>query len=163
MNAGLFPAIRASGLFATDPDLGLGKQIPFTLSPLQLTKTPDIDNPAALTRFYELLLCMLRIVAAVVLSRGSQNKQTISQVQLFLKENRPLMVGVFKRQARVLRIENGRAEGGMEEVVDELVDVYVLVVSLAGFLEVSHMLFPVSIDLAVTGLTISALIDCQET
>ena len=82
---------------------------------------------------------MLRVVAAVVLSRGPQNKQTMCQAQFFLKENRPLMVGIFKRHARVLEVGQRKGEGDMGELVDELVDIYVLLVTTVGFLEVSHV------------------------
>ena len=51
------------------------------------------------------------------------------------------MVGVFKRQARVLSVTKNRSEGDMEGFLDELADIYVLIVSEVGFLEVSDMLF----------------------
>ncbi|MCJ1393540.1 hypothetical protein MMC18_006415 [Xylographa bjoerkii] len=116
MNAGLFSSIRSSGLFATDLDLGL-----------------DIDNPQATEKYYQLLLALLRIVVAVVMSRGPQNEQTISQAQGFLTAYRSLMVAIFKRQARIegLQIKNVNNSGFLVD----LAELFVLLISLTGFLE----------------------------
>ena len=37
LNAGLYHSIQASGLFATDPDLGIGEAFPHFLKSLSLT------------------------------------------------------------------------------------------------------------------------------
>ena len=93
----------------------------------------EMDNPEAMNRYYELLLAIIRIITSVVLSRGPQNEYTIEQARLFLIENRPSMVGVFKRQAKIGGIANDDLTGDLEE----LVEFYVLLISLTGFLEVS--------------------------
>ena len=122
MSAGLLPSLRASGLFATDPDLGL-----------------DIDEPASLKTFYELVLAVLRIIAAVVLSRGAQNKQTIEAVRDFLAEYRLLMVGILKRESKVVAYEKRVGEGDLEGVLGELGEVIVVLVAATGFMEVSFL------------------------
>lgn len=49
-----------------------------------------------------------------------------------------MMVAMFKRQARIGSLLNGSvAEGAIGEVIGELVENYVLLISLTGFLEVS--------------------------
>ncbi|MCJ1401030.1 hypothetical protein MMC11_004242 [Xylographa trunciseda] len=116
MNAGLFSSIRISGLFSTDLDLGL-----------------DIDNPQATQKYYQLLLALLRIVVAVVMSRGPQNKQTINQAQGFLTEYRPLMVAIFKRQANIGGLRSGNANNNRFLV--DLAGFFELLISLTGFLE----------------------------
>ena len=49
-----------------------------------------------------------------------------------------MMVAMFKRQARIGSLLNSSvAEGAIGEVIGELVENYVLLISLTGFLEVS--------------------------
>jgi nuclear pore complex protein Nup205 len=121
LNAGLFSSIKSSGLFATDPDIGL-----------------DVENPDAILRYYELLLHVLRVVLAVVLARGSQNLQTIEAARTFLSEGRLLMVGVLKREARI-GAKNEAADQEVRTILRELVEIYVLLVSVTGFLEVRQL------------------------
>ncbi|MCJ1380040.1 hypothetical protein MMC17_003143 [Xylographa soralifera] len=116
MNAGLFSSVRLSGLFATDFDLGL-----------------DIDNPQATQKYYQLLLDLLRIVVAVVMSRGPQNEQTISHAQGFLTEYRPLMVAIFKRQANIGGLQSSLAD--TNRFLVDLAELFVALISLSGFLE----------------------------
>ncbi|KAI9842542.1 MAG: hypothetical protein M1837_007055 [Sclerophora amabilis] len=112
LNAGLFQAIHESGLFAVDPDLGI-----------------DIDNSDALKKYYELLLAVIRIINTAVLSRA-QHEQTIDQARKFVSKNRYSMVAVFKRHARI-----GGARTDMTGDLEELVENFVLLISMTGFLE----------------------------
>ena len=122
-NAGLFAAIRNSGLFAIDPDFGL-----------------EIDNPDALAKYYEVLLAVLRVIAAIVLSRGAQNEATIAAARGFLLENRTTMVGIFKRHARVGALHESKRgvdnDTDAEADLNDLVEFYVLLISLTDFMEV---------------------------
>ena len=118
--AGLFAAVAESGLFATDPDLGLG-----------------LDDPAALRRFYELVVNVLQVVVTILLSSGLQNRQAMGLVRAFLAQNRPLMVGVFKRQARVVAYEKAAAEAEAEGPLKAAAELYVLLITMTGFLEVN--------------------------
>ena len=122
-NAGFFSAIHTSGLFSVDPDFGL-----------------ELDNPDALPKYYELLLAVLRIIAAIVLSRGAQNEATIAAARGFLIENRSTMVGLFKRQAMVGALHETRRgvdnDTEAEADLNELVDFYVLLISMTEFTEV---------------------------
>lgn len=118
LNASLFNAIRDSQIFAADPDIGL-----------------EMENPDALSNYFDLMLAVLRIVNAVVLSRGNQNDQTVKLARDFLSENRGSMVSVFKRHGRV---------GGLDVVgkgidLEELVEGFTLLISACGFLEVSSI------------------------
>ncbi|KAK3059467.1 hypothetical protein LTS18_010810 [Coniosporium uncinatum] len=113
VNAGLFPAIRTSQIFSADPDIGL-----------------EIENTQALEKFFRLMLSLLRVINAVVVSRGTQNDQTLTQAREFLQENRGCAVSVFKRNAGI----GGKVEGNREEL-NELVDQFTLLVSATGFME----------------------------
>ncbi|KAI9827753.1 MAG: hypothetical protein M1832_004242 [Thelocarpon impressellum] len=113
LNAGLFQSVRDSQLFAIDPDLGL-----------------DIDDEAALKRYYELLLWVIRVISSVVLSRGPQNEQTMEQGRRFLSENRSSMVAIFKRSARI-----GGVQADVGGAVDELVENFVLLITMTDFLD----------------------------
>lgn len=118
LSASLFNAIRDSQIFAADPDIGL-----------------EMENADALSNYFDLMLAVLRIINAVVLSRGNQNDQTVKLAREFLSENRGSMVGVFKRHGRV---------GGLDVVgkgidLEELVEGFTLLISACGFLEVSFI------------------------
>jgi len=131
LDAGLFAAIRDSGIFGADPDIGLG--IHFLIFNNYNTNTPllDIDNPRALTKYFDLLLSILQIINAVVLSRGSENDQTVSQAQHFLHENRPCIVAVFKRNAKIGSI--GREN---DIVLERIVDNFTVLISASRFFDV---------------------------
>ena len=70
---------------------------------------------------------------SVVLSRGLQNAQTIESARAFLVENRPLVVATFKRQARIGGVSFDDA--GVD--IEELVELFVLLIAMTGFLDVS--------------------------
>ena len=135
MNAGIFDAIRASGLFSVDPDIGIG-QLPIPPLMREMLMETEIDNSEALAKYYRLLLFITRIISCVTLSRGTQNDQTIETVRRFLAENRALVVATFKRQAKVGGVSFDDAGVNIEE----LVELFTLLISMTDFLDVS--LFP---------------------
>lgn len=102
---------------------------------------PEIDNPDALSKYYRLLLSVVRVVTSVVLSHGSQNKQSIDQARSFLVDNRPTVLAVFKRQSKV----GGRLPIDASANIDELVELFVLLITVTGFLEVRLTFFIVFI------------------
>ncbi|KAI8932148.1 hypothetical protein NX059_011031 [Plenodomus lindquistii] len=122
LNAGLFPAIRDSHIFAVDPDIGL-----------------EFDDANALRKYYELMLSVLRVVNAAVIARGRQNDQTIYAAREFLKENRHSMVSVFKRSVHVGASQgasvSGVSGGELEQALMELVDYWTVLVDVTGFLK----------------------------
>lgn len=130
MNAGLFSAVRTSRLFSVDPDIGIGMLLDICL--VAKADSLEIDNPDALTNYYKLLLSVIRVIASVVVSRGSQNEQTIDQARLFLSENRPTIVAIFKRQSKI----GAKLFINMGTIVDELVELFTLMITMTGFLEV---------------------------
>ncbi len=95
----------------------------------------EIDNPDALAKYYRLLLSIARVITSVVLSRGPQNEQTIESARAFLAENRPLVVSMFKRQARIGGVSFDDA--GVD--IEELVELFMLLITMTGFLDVSFM------------------------
>ena len=94
---------------------------------------PEIDNPEALAKYYRLILSITRLITSVVLSRGPQNEQTIESARVFLTENRPLVVSMFKRQARIGGVSFDDA--GVD--IEELVELFILLIAMTGFLDVS--------------------------
>ena len=68
----------------------------------------------------------------MLLSRGPQNEQTIDQARSFLIENRPLVVAMFKRQAKVGAVTFESMGVGVEE----LVELFVLLITMTDFLGV---------------------------
>ena len=94
----------------------------------------EIDNPEALAKYYRLLLSIARVITSIVLSRGPQNEQTIESAKLFLTENRPLVVSMFKRQARIGGVSFDDA--GVD--IEELVELFMLLISMTGFLDVGY-------------------------
>ncbi|KAI4280139.1 MAG: hypothetical protein L6R38_004685 [Xanthoria sp. 2 TBL-2021] len=131
INAGLFQTIRDSGLFSVDPDLGISTADP---------------TSAAVSKYYALLLAVIRVIAAVLVSRGPQNQQTIEQTKQFLAENRTLVVSVFKRQAGIgiggaSVSALGEDDSTMGRVVDELVELFVLLMTRTEFIDVSKLTY----------------------
>ncbi|KAJ5587426.1 uncharacterized protein N7459_003191 [Penicillium hispanicum] len=115
LKSGLFESVRESQLFAADPDIGI-----------------DIDNPDALRKYYDLLLSMIRVIVSAVFSRGIHNEQIKAQTLLFIAENRPCMVGIFKRFAKI----GSRAAADHQDALCELVKSFMALVTAADFLEV---------------------------
>ena len=112
-----------------------------------LITNAEVDNPAALQRFFNLMLAVLRVINGVVLSRGPQNDHTLLLAREFLKDNRPSIVGVFKRNARL-----GGRKVDDEADLNDLVDQFTLLISATQFLEVSPvMLHTFLITAALTG------------
>ena len=109
-------------MFSADPDIGL-----------------DVENPAALKVFFETMLAMLKLVGAVLMARGVENEQIKARVREFLSENRGSVVAVFKRNAKI-GWANGALAGeddGTGAVLSECVDMYALLISATGWLNVS--------------------------
>ena len=105
--------------------------VPSTIS---ILTNSDIDNPEALSKYYRLLLSIARVITAVVLSRGPQNEQTIESAKVFLTENRPLVVSVFKRQAKIGGVSFDDA--GVD--IEDLVELFMLLITMTGFLDVGY-------------------------
>ncbi len=92
----------------------------------------DIDNPESLKKYYQLLLAVTRVVSSVVLSMGQQNERIMKNARTFLKENRPSILSVMKRHARI-----GGVQVEKSGDLGELVDNFVLLITMTGFLDVS--------------------------
>jgi nuclear pore complex protein Nup205 len=93
---------------------------------------PDIDNPDALRKYYDLLLSVIRVIVSAVFSRGIHNEQIKGQTRTFMAENRPCMVGIFKRFARI-----GDTKADHQEALCELVKAFMVLVTATDFLDVS--------------------------
>jgi nuclear pore complex protein Nup205 len=129
LNAGLFHSIKQSEMFATDPDLGVGKL--FQSSRHRVLTCPDIKGPGALSKHYDLLAALLRIICAAILSRGPQNQQTLEQGRRFLSDNRLAVLAVLKKSAGL-----GSSVNVSEESIDEVSESFLLLISITGFLDV---------------------------
>ncbi|KAI9052231.1 hypothetical protein LZ554_003588 [Drepanopeziza brunnea f. sp. 'monogermtubi'] len=113
LNTGLFHSVKASGFFAIDPDLGV-----------------DIDGPGAVSKHYNLLAAVMRILCATILSRGSQNQQTMELGRRFLLENRMSLLAVLKKSAGL-----GGAVKASNQSIDDLAETYVLLISITNFID----------------------------
>lgn len=100
---------------------------------LQLTLI-EFESNEALKSFFDLMLAVLRVINAVVLSKGPQSEQTLRQARDFLRDVRPSVVGVFKRNAK---IGTGKMDTGDD--LTDLVDNFTVLISAAGFLEVRDL------------------------
>ena len=128
LHSGFFAAVSESKLFSTDPDIGL-----------------DIDNPASLKEFYRLMTAVLRVITAVVLSKGQNNAAVLQQAKAFLQQNRFSMQAVFKRTSAVQK-----TAGPPEQEAVDVANEFSKLLFVTGFLEVfSHFggLFGIHADL----------------
>lgn len=157
LGAGLFQILRDSGVFSTDPDIGLGTSLVPIIKAFILTYL-DIADVDAIKKHYGLLLALMRVINCCVVSRGPQNEQTLAQAKKFVSENRLWMLSVFKRSARI----GAAVDNGLDEVVDELSDAYMLLISMSGFLDVSA---PVPADIyedSTSAPSFSALLTAEK-
>jgi nuclear pore complex protein Nup205 len=90
----------------------------------------DIDGSDAVNKHYRLLAAVMRVICAAVLSRGSQNQQTLEQGRRFLAENRLSILAVLKKSAGL-----GNISGISQQGIDDLADSFTLLMSVTGFLE----------------------------
>ncbi|TVY45708.1 Nucleoporin [Lachnellula occidentalis] len=119
LNAGLFHAIKESGLFVVDPDLGV-----------------DIEGSDVISKHYSLLAAIMRVICAALLSRGAQNEQSLEQGRRFLTENRLPILAVLKKSAGLV--------GGVvvSEQIEDLAESFILLVTFTGFLEFEEKVVP---------------------
>ena len=68
------------------------------------------------------------------MARGPQNDQTIESGRSFLAENRALVVATFKRQAKIGGVSFDDA--GIN--IEELVELFIMLMSMTDFLNVSR-------------------------
>ena len=95
--------------------------------------TVDIEGPNALNKHYSLLVAIMRVICAALLSRGTQNQQSLDQGRRFLAENKLSIMAVLKKSG-------GLAPGvQVTEQIDELADSFMLLVTFTGYLEVSRI------------------------
>lgn len=90
----------------------------------------DIQGPDAMNKHYQLLAALMRVICASVLSRGSQNQQSLEQGRKFLSENRLSIIAVLKKSAGL-----GNTSGISEQSIDDLADSFMLLMSVTGFLD----------------------------
>jgi nuclear pore complex protein Nup205 len=95
----------------------------------------EINADDAMDKHYELLASLMRVICAVVLSRGSQNEQTLDHGRAFLLENRLSVLAVLKKSAGI-----GTGSDSPRQSIDELAESYMLLMSVTGFLDVSRTL-----------------------
>ena len=134
LSAGFFQAIRESGVFSVDPDIGFGQSTLEKGSPhldTNIDPHADLNNPEALTRYLDLMLAMLHVLNAIVLSMGSENDAVLALTRQFIQENRLAISSIFKRSARI-----GHINEGNKDVIDKLVGAFTLLMSASGFLDV---------------------------
>ncbi|KAK8249215.1 nucleoporin Nup186/Nup192/Nup205 [Phyllosticta capitalensis] len=120
-NAGLFNSVRDSKIFSTDPDFGF-----------------EIDNANALSKFFDLMLSVLRVINSVLVTRGPQNEACRETGRQFIVENRPSIVAIFKRQAGVGGyggVAKGKEAEAMQAQLDELADNLCVLIHVTGFVE----------------------------
>lgn len=75
---------------------------------------------------------VLRVVTCCILSKGPQNEQTKKLGRQFLEETKNVALTVFKRHSNI-RGPKPEAVGGD---LRELTDMFVLLMSLTGYIEV---------------------------
>lgn len=78
----------------------------------------------------------MRVINATVVSRGEQNEQTLTLGRRFLAENRLSVMTVFKKSMNIG--VNGAISS--DELVDDLAESYMLLITLTGFINVSDTL-----------------------
>jgi nuclear pore complex protein Nup205 len=121
IQSNLFRIIEQSGLYMVDLDTDVGA-----------------DNEV-LEKLYSLLLRATRVISAAVLARGPQSSVTQGPARRFLTDCRMLIVQVLKKSQGFGLGSAGAAPSRLlEETVDDLAEAFMVLISITGFLEVSH-------------------------
>ena len=92
-------------------------------------------DPTSVSKYYELVLWIMRVVSCCIISKGPQNAHTIGMGREFLHENRHVAINVFKRHAN---IGQKSTMGGGE--LRELTQIFILLMCLTEYTEVSFLL-----------------------
>lgn len=77
-------------------------------------------------------MSVIRVIVSAVFVRGLHNEQMVDHIRSFLTENRPNMVGIFKRFARI----SGTGSADTTELLQELVKSYMALITATDFLDV---------------------------
>jgi nuclear pore complex protein Nup205 len=78
---------------------------------------------------------VIRVIVSAVFSRGIHNEQIKAQTVTFIAENRPCMVGVFKRFAKI----GGSAPADHQATLCELVKSFMALVAATDYLDVCRL------------------------
>lgn len=78
---------------------------------------------------------MLRVIVATVFSRGPETQQVREQVRPFIKENRSNIIGVFKRQAKIVPTGDTAEDAA---VLDELLKSYSALMAVVDYDQVQY-------------------------
>lgn len=89
-------------------------------------------DPNAIGKYYELVLGIIRVVTCCILSKGPQNEQMIKLGRKFLDETKNVAMTVFKRHANI----GGVKRESVSREFKELTELFVLLMSLTGYIEV---------------------------
>jgi nuclear pore complex protein Nup205 len=92
----------------------------------------DIDGPDAITKHYDLLSAIMRVICAALLSRGPQNEISLDQGRRFLMDNRLSTLAVLKKSAGL-----GLGTSASTDSIIELAECYMILINVTGFLDVS--------------------------
>jgi hypothetical protein len=93
----------------------------------------DIEGPDGVSKHYNLLTAIMRVICGALLSRGPQNEQCLEQGRRFLSENRLSIMAVLKKSAGLV------AGVVVSEAIEDLADSFMLLVTFTGFLEVCSL------------------------
>ncbi|KAI5292612.1 hypothetical protein KEM52_006217 [Ascosphaera acerosa] len=126
LEAGLLQAVQDSMLFAADSDIGIGMYrvvatARYACADAHLYPHTEIQDSDALKVYHGLLASVLRVIVAVVFSRGPDTQQVREQTQHFLGTHWANVIGVCKRQAM---IGPGTEDAVDAATLDELVKSY---------------------------------------
>lgn len=98
----------------------------------------DIEGPDAVTKHYNLLSAIVRVVCAALLSRGAYNEQSLEQGRRFLIENRLSTLAVLKKSAGV-----GTELKATKDSITELAESLMVLINVTGYLDVSILPLPI--------------------
>jgi nuclear pore complex protein Nup205 len=125
IQCGLFEVLQKCQFLNTDPDVG----IEFDFGPHVLLHGQKQPQSEARVSFYEILVPIFQLVAAVLLSMGSENQAVIEATRQFLGDHQQLIVAVLKKD--VVLAGAGHREKSSQ--LNDLVKLIVLLVSLCDY------------------------------
>lgn len=110
IQCGFFNVLQSCEFLNIDPDVGIGAHF---------------GETSTQSKFYELLIPVFQVVAAILLSMGSENEPVIARVHQFLDQHHQLVVSILKKDVLQKTVATPQ--------LDELVKLVVLLISLTNY------------------------------
>ncbi|CAI4043735.1 hypothetical protein SKDZ_10G1710 [Saccharomyces kudriavzevii ZP591] len=137
----LFRIISELTFLKVDPDLGLELMFDevYVHNSNFLKVNVTLDNPLIVDKeangvsLFELIVPVFQLIAAVLVSMGSSNKNVVQKVKTLLSTYKRLVIGIFKRDLMREKEDKKNSTNSDCQSLDEMVRLIVMLCTLTGY------------------------------